>query len=171
MENKLTAQLGITPADAVAALKKYESVLSGTISSSNAAIRENGVSKYFESFAALMAPFGALENLCNDFGCTSTTQLTKKLEILSMNSDSDSEEAESVEAYFQVDTEWVKFLNQSDVLLAEDSKAIQTKLTSDINFVDIIVEEVNEVGTTELSIKDILSRSPLTWFIFLRHYS
>ncbi|CAL8083026.1 unnamed protein product [Orchesella dallaii] len=171
METKLTAQLGISPVDAVTALKKYESVLSGTINSSNAAIRENGISKFLESVAPLMAPFVALENLCTDFGCTSTIQLNKKLETLSMYTDSDSDEAESVEGYFQADTEWAKFLQHCDVLLAEDSKAIQNTLISSINFEDIKVEEVNETGTNEVSIKDVLSRSPHTWFVFLRHYS
>ncbi|ODN01680.1 hypothetical protein Ocin01_05002 [Orchesella cincta] len=164
MEQKLTAQLGITPAEAVTALAKYESMVSGVISSSNAAIRENGISKFLKSVSPLMVPFVALENLCKDFSCTSTTELNKKLETLACSTDSDSDEGESIEAYFRIDTEWTKFLQQCDVLLAEDTKEVQGTLATSMNFVDLKVDELTETGTNEVSVKDVLSRSPMTWF-------
>lgn len=153
---------------AVSALTKYESTMSDTISKTLETIKECGINKFVENSSSLYTCFSSMEQLCISLGCKSTTELEKRLEALSMDSDSDL--ADAIEGYFNVCTEWTKLLTRCDQLLDKDSSYPSVAEEKDLRSYQL--ERLLDVGTNEnVTVGDVLSGSSMTWMIFLRHFT
>lgn len=156
---------------AISMLKAFETAMTGIMTKILPSIQQFGITKYLETenVYPFYNCFGALEALCVGFGCTSP-DLLKKLERLSLKVPANSDAADSIESYFQIESKWSKFLEQCDTLLEKEEKKssnLRTRLLD--NEVELLSE--TDESTTTIKIEGILSTHQWTWLVFLRHYT
>lgn len=159
---------------ALKALEKYENTLSAVIRESSESIAKEGISKFLEtSFLTFTTGYGCLEEICRSLNCSTPDELEKGLEGLSMQSGSHSEDEDVIEGYFRATTEWSNFLKHCDDLLDVESSEF-TKQCGERNVLEFQLERLSSEpssGNENVSVAEILSKRPLTWMVFIRHFS
>jgi len=128
-------------------------------------VEEFGIEEFTKShMKSLMGMFTSYENLWRHFGCDSEESQMEYLKQLSIiNNNQDFQNA--IEEMFQAEKEWDNFLERLDQQLNHSSKLSQEAPA----ILDLEVESLE--SETSTTFQDILTKSDLTWVIFLRHFA